>query len=1104
MNKKVFSKSLEKKFQITVALLLILNMTIHPAFCAFAIIFTGNFTIEFDTNEVTLQQAEDCGDLFELSLSQFQSYGFRNPRDLPLTVEIERDALAAAWKWWFLGWWFWITLPPDLIGANAKHIILHELFHTVQFAYPGTAEVFGQTYSKWVVEGQARMMQDKTFPDADLWDGSERASYWVEVGNYLHNTGVTLGDLSYRACLFWTYFTERLGSIRTEPDYGIDALVEWWRHASDEYGGVETTRRTLEALTEPDLSFEELWEDFIVTNYLKDLDGVQSKYHYVDQDQYEASGAPLPSVGRWMGEVWDWGEPTFPRVKFEHSGPLFPNHRIEASSHVDKWAARYYRITPRSGVDLVRFSVVSNQDLFYYVIKAKDDRFCGMVHSYGREFSRTIVKGDCDEIVMIVGGVGRGSNYHYVIEPLTHTIDVTWPTTESPAQVEGDPPLRDFELRVHVMDQRGTPIRGLQPGDFDITVGLPFPDAPKLPVTILQFLNDPPGEANYAFLIRPPRLTPWYDVSSVQFYDLNVGIGDVVIAESEALDYGIHGQAPPPLLMSLFLTPYVFALEEEEYGLQGKPVVIRVNLIEKGPVIEANVIAEITTPSKWTPWAILPPETYSMTLYDDGAHEDGAAGDGIYGNIFYKTSRSGSYTVEAEAEGWLPELASFVEKMNGTFNVETDSDLDGDELPSWWEGRMGLDPGKPVGDQGAAGDPDMDGLSNIDEFELGTHPLDSDTDSGGESDKSEGTAGRDPCDPSDDTIPSVDDFDVKPGNGFNLVIYTPRPEYQTMLIWRSTNPQSGFELIGEGVYLNGMCNDSMVQNDVTYYYRIAAKGPMGEMTRIEPSESATPKTDVDPPRGSVTINHDEKFTKGLDVELTLNADLDVTHMMISDNPRFTEAQWEPYQTSRSWRLEGPGPQAVYVRFQDSSGNIGDEAHDGIIVIVQSISVDKTFKPDRLSQKRKGAVMGWTHINNTGYLSWSEITFSDTILDGWTIKDRYHTISTTLFIDGTEYKISYDELTYAAVEGDKYIVNINFAAGVDLYQFNAASDTDEYRMTIYAFEPKWLLTIKYPMHPPTDLLAGNYQATVSITAANPEVITFTVDGTATLHVTERKK
>jgi hypothetical protein len=49
-------------------------------------------------------------------------------------------------------------------------------------------------------------------------------------------------------------------------------------------------------------------------------------------------------------------------------------------------------------------------------------------------------------------------------------------------------------------------------------------------------------------------------------------------------------------------------------------------------------------------------------------------------------------------------------------------DTDGDGMPDAWERATGLDPDSALGDDGAAGDPDADGLSNQQELETGGHP----------------------------------------------------------------------------------------------------------------------------------------------------------------------------------------------------------------------------------------------------------------------------------------------------------------------------------------------------------------------------------------------
>ena len=57
-----------------------------------------------------------------------------------------------------------------------------------------------------------------------------------------------------------------------------------------------------------------------------------------------------------------------------------------------------------------------------------------------------------------------------------------------------------------------------------------------------------------------------------------------------------------------------------------------------------------------------------------------------------------------------------------TYTNASSNDTDGDGLPNAWETQFGLDPSVATGDDGAAGDPDDDGVSNADEYAAETHP----------------------------------------------------------------------------------------------------------------------------------------------------------------------------------------------------------------------------------------------------------------------------------------------------------------------------------------------------------------------------------------------
>jgi len=89
---------------------------------------------------------------------------------------------------------------------------------------------------------------------------------------------------------------------------------------------------------------------------------------------------------------------------------------------------------------------------------------------------------------------------------------------------------------------------------------------------------------------------------------------------------------------------------------------------------------------------------------------------GLLGSPFHPLALAGAAAV---ALAGLPLAAAAAPQA--TPPDEGDADLDG--LPDAWEQRYGLDPQSAVGDDGADGDPDGDGVRNADEYLAGTHPL---------------------------------------------------------------------------------------------------------------------------------------------------------------------------------------------------------------------------------------------------------------------------------------------------------------------------------------------------------------------------------------------
>lgn len=1166
--------------------------------------------------------------LFEMGLDNYNSFGFREPQPIADggRLEVQQDECdngCARSSWDIInGFEYWIELPRNVIdrsgtGFNGSigpnhHIIVHELFHHVQNNYPGGFEPFeGQEYSKWVIEGQARMMQDKTLLAGDFLDGTEIASYYGQVRSYLRNPGKSLGDLSYSAALFWTYFTEQYGTDANEPQRGIDALKEFYDQSSDEYGGVRTVEKALDILS-PGTTFEELWQDFTVANIARLLGNVSSKYLYFDEAEVLGPGS-FRSVNLSLFQTLN--ATTSP---------------IKGTGSQGDWAAQYYKVVLGPQINFVDIEFRqddTNADLLYSMLLVNNNLLSAEFRSFGetKNFIRTLKNNNYDDIVVIVTSIGENPRYNYTFTIAANpTIRIVEPTFENPA-IAGNPESpRKISVKLEILNAAGnlTIMPGLDPvNDFQILIGNrsanitsgvnavnqywltvlpPIQDAfglYDLQVTIptssgainatqiesvlytnmtafdnmlvmdtsdsmdnhakidaekiaargyvdLWQLGDKIGAVSFASSSTiKMNLTDYTDASRNQTigiinnlttsgstsigsglrnaglqlrglgnnshawfivlltdglqntepdpYDssvypiivnnsakkiiihsialgqdadttilenLSVTTGGVFhhLREPESGDlpntladvyrsiseetkgeqkffrkFGNYNDSLPiaivpipveqgaqeatfllnfkrdpttlstpvirlkdpddnviiPRFIDTSLPPsfdesgghYLYRVQLPEAGvwqaeidcsgiefcigtyvveaavtsittmnvfldilvsqrITGNYVPIIATLSDVKPIVNASVNVTVITPPLETALAIFPERVIQLQLFDDGRHNDRFPNDGIYGNLFKITDRKGAYEIKVEANSNTPFSGNFVRLKDMAFKLIADSNSDNDKLPDNWEVRFGLSPNNAFGNDGPLGDPDLDGLETLDELEQGTNPIDSDTDNGGENDNSEFLLGRNPNEKHDDAIIGIDDFDVIPTeerpyvNLSNIIYYSSDPEYVDITIWRSQGNDSNFQFLSLDVTVDGEYIDENVANDVKYFYKIAACGVPPLCSAVTETQSATPKADVTPPEGSLVINGDNPVTTNLSVQLTLAADNNTVEMMISNDPSFSDAAFEPFQTSKNWSLAGTDLQFVYAQFKDSYENIGTDVFDGIKVV----------------------------------------------------------------------------------------------------------------------------------------------------------------------------
>ncbi|MFW9993266.1 MAG: choice-of-anchor X domain-containing protein [Candidatus Odinarchaeota archaeon] len=351
---------------------------------------------------------------------------------------------------------------------------------------------------------------------------------------------------------------------------------------------------------------------------------------------------------------------------------------------------------------------------------------------------------------------------------------------------------------------------------------------------------------------------------------------------------------------------------------------------ETAPVTGADVWATVST------GVFSGEQQWNVKLYDDGNHGDSLANDGVYANNFTRTAWPGMYHVVIKATGKTSWGDRYTRIKEGAFSLVADQDQDGDGLPENWEVRHDLDDKDSSGDNGPAGDPDNDGISNKEELLEGIYPRYYDTDFGGESDWSEIINDRDPYYYEDDNLfpPAIH---ATPGNQNATIYYSNSSAYAFIKLYRSLALDTGYTLIVSGLDPDiSHYNDTGLTNNANYYYRAQAVGHTGELSRLSEPVKVTPKLDPINPKGWVQINGGVNCTNSHIVDLILWADEDVTEMKISQDASFSGVAWQPFTSTVSYTLGGYGLQLVYVMFRDASGNIGghdsgDYAYDGIIV-----------------------------------------------------------------------------------------------------------------------------------------------------------------------------
>ncbi len=409
----------------------------------------------------------------------------------------------------------------------------HELFHGIEKIYGWVNDPFG----KWVHEGQARAMEDKTFPFTNatwgnIWDDQAVKSYEGQMKKYLDKPEVNLLEQSYSAAIFWVKVMEEFGNPAiAEPAFGSDVMLRFWEQnriniADDEDNEAKDGIATLNDMLAnddwfvTDRRFVDLFKDFAVANYAKEFISFPipldlRKYNYIDEESSSSYG----------------------KVKLTRDEPLGFNQSVFGTTFVDAWAARYFEVQPDPSLPVVNIKAealnATQHELYFHVLGI--DSFGDIVHQHSAtgtsyEHSVSLISQPLDRVALVVAGLEYQTNFDYSFN-LSEGIFILSPTTQQPANVGSELSPRKFHLHFQVLDEDLEPVAGVDVDDLVIRVNgqLLWPSADPLSDPLISSTY---VAGQYVLVLRAPSF-PGCDLC-----DISIEYNDFADAQAEALAYG--------------------------------------------------------------------------------------------------------------------------------------------------------------------------------------------------------------------------------------------------------------------------------------------------------------------------------------------------------------------------------------------------------------------------------------------------------------------------------------------------------------------------------------------------------------------------------------
>ncbi len=345
----------------------------------------------------------------------------------------------------------------------------HEMFHSIQRNYKCAVNdcnsgYMGSTFGKWVAEGTARCLDDRLYGDLD--GATFDSSFWEEVSQFMDQPDTSLVDQSYRACLFWSYCCERLGSTAAEPQRGIDFMRRFWEQIAAN-GSTDSLQALRDEVQDSGGgSLDAIFHDFAICTYTREFDVSaltnSGRYRFLDE------------------QAGNGGGPAYDNVERAGSFNAFP---ANSAGTIAAYAAKYYELTfDANTCAAVGFLGEADEPIAWALVGVTPtNRATILSKGVGRDYGRTFINSPTDPINRlgaVVIGLSDSSNFSFTFDVGAPRVTIIRPDTThlayaGPAATPGRFLVRVFvegpeALKPPGVGQRS--IKGLRREDFTVRV----------------------------------------------------------------------------------------------------------------------------------------------------------------------------------------------------------------------------------------------------------------------------------------------------------------------------------------------------------------------------------------------------------------------------------------------------------------------------------------------------------------------------------------------------------------------------------------------------------------------------------------------------------